>query len=152
MAAAHTGNAPVIRFSRCPADGCEALVFGIDLSDPSYLPIYTQKQTLARYAATGGSVWLALLKEKIIIGFAVVGHPFPESRWARTGMKNILELTGVEVSKAFRNQGIATQLLTSLFSDPRFDDHIVYLTAYAWSWDIAQEDRDRFKWLRFGIA
>lgn len=137
-AATHTGNPPVIGFSRCPAGGCDALVFGFDLSDPSYLPIYTQTQTLARYAATGGSVWLALLEETVIIGYAVVGHPSPDSRWARAGMENLLELTGVEVSNAFRNQGIATQLLTHLFSDPRFDDLIIYLTAYAWSWDIAQ--------------
>lgn len=196
-----TDKGPVTVSAGFPAGGSDTLAFGLDTSDPSYQPIYTRKQTLEKFAQTGGVVYLALFKEQIIIGFAVIGHPAPDSRWARAGHHRILELKAVEVSRPFRNQGIAGHLLTHLFSGSTFEDHIVFLTAYAWLWDIdhlglscdayremlmalyarfgfascrtnepnvclkpenifmarigknvSSKERDRFKWIRFGIT
>ncbi len=132
-----TDKGPVTVSAGFPVGGCDVLTFGIDTSDPVYQPIYTREQTLEQFAATGGAVRLALFRERIIIGFAVIGHPAPDSRWAREGLNGILELKAVEVARPFRNLGIAGHLLTHLFSDSTFEDHIVFLTAYAWLWDIA---------------
>lgn len=195
-----TNNGPVEIHAGFPAGGRDGLSFGIDTSDPAYQPIYTHKQTLAQFAATGGALSLALFKKRIIIGYAVIGYPPVDSRWARDRCLKILELKGVEVARPFRHQGIAGSLLTCLFSGSGFSDHIVVLSAYAWLWDMAHtdlscqayremlmalyarfgfesfqtnepnvclkpenifmarigehvslEDRERFKWLRFGI-
>jgi acetoin utilization protein AcuA len=132
-----TDKGPVIVSAGFPADKSDKLAFGLDTSDPAYQPIYTRKQTLEQFAATGGAVCLALFTERIIIGFAVIGHPAPDSRWARAGRNGILELKAVEVARSFRNQGIAGHLLTRLFSGSAFEDQIVFLTAYSWLWDIA---------------
>lgn len=137
LTAIDTDKGPVTVCAGFPAGGCDVLAFGLDTSDPAYQPIYTGKQTLEQFAATGGAVCLALFRERIIIGFAVIGHPAPDSRWARAGPNGILELKAVEVARPFRNQGIARHLLTHLFSGSAFEDHIVFLTAYAWLWDIA---------------
>jgi acetoin utilization protein AcuA len=137
LTAIHTDKGSVAICAGFPADKSDTLAFGLDTSDPAYQPIYTGKQTLEKFAATGGAVCLALFRERIIIGYAVIGHPAPDSRWVRAGRNNILELTAVEVARPFRNQGIAGHLLTRLFSGTAFEDHIVFLTAYAWLWDIA---------------
>lgn len=137
FSAIDTDNGTVTVSAGFPDGGCDVLAFGLDTSDPSYQPIYTRTQTLEHFAATGGAVCLALFRERIIIGFAVIGHPAPDSRWARAVRNGILELKAVEVARPFRNQGIAGHLLTHLFSGSAFEDHIVFLTAYSWLWDIA---------------
>lgn len=196
-----TENGPVEICTGFPAGENHGLTFGIDTSDPAYQPIYTQKRTLERFAATGGSVSLALFRNRIIIGYAVIGPPPTDSRWAKARCCKILELKGIEVARHFRNQGIAGCLMTHFFSGAVHDDRIVILSAFAWLWDIVHtgmscegyrnmltnlyagfgfesfqtnepnvclkpenifmarigknistKDRERFKWLRFGIV
>lgn len=195
-----TENGPVEICTGFPDDENDDLTFGIDTSDPAYQPIYTQKRTLERFAATGGSVSLALFRKRIIVGYAVIGSPSADSRWAKSRWSKILELKGVEVARQFRSRGVAGHLLSHLFSGAEHDDRIVILNAFAWLWDIAHtgmpcevyrnmltnlyagfgfesfqtnepnvclkpenifmarigknistKDRERFKWLRFGI-
>ncbi|MDZ7663718.1 MAG: hypothetical protein U5K27_00040 [Desulfotignum sp.] len=196
-----TDKGPVEICNGFPAGESDDLAFGIDTSDPAYQPIYTRKRTLERFAATGGSVSLALFRKWIIIGYAVIGSPSADSRWAKTRCSKILELKGIEVARQFRSRGIAGYLMTHLFSGAAHDDRIVILSAFAWLWDIAhtgmscdaysemltnlyarfgfesfqtnelnvclkpenifmarigknisKKDRERFKWLRFGIV
>ena len=184
-----------------PVDGNNGLVFGFDMSDPAYQPIYTRKQALERLEATGGTLCLALFRKRSIIGYAVIAPPSRSSRWSRVDSLPILELKAVEVAWPFRKRGIAGHLLSCLFSGSAFDDQIVYLSAYAWLWDtvytelscnayremlmrlyarfdfkslqtnepnvclkpenifmarigknISSNNRERFKWLRFGIT
>lgn len=135
-----TDRGPVEICTGFPAGERDDLVFGIDTSDPAYQPIYTQKKTLERFAATGGSVSLALFRKRIIIGYAVIGDPSGDSRWAKARWSKILELKGVEVARHFRSRGIARQLLGHLFSGPAHDDCIVILSAFAWLWDMAHTD------------
>jgi acetoin utilization protein AcuA len=196
-----TDQGPVDICSGFPADGEEALVFGIDTSDPAYQPIYTRKQSLKQLAAAGGTLCLALFRKTMIIGYAVIAPPSQNSRWAGVDVPAIQELKAVEVARPFRHRGVAGSLLTCLFSSSDFSGHIVVLSAYAWLWDMAHtnlsckayremlmslyarfgfesfqtnesnvslkpenifmarigqrvslEDRERFKWLRFGIT
>jgi acetoin utilization protein AcuA len=120
-----------------PPDGTDGLAFGLDTTDPVYQPIYTRKRNLAQIAAAGGSLSMALLRKKKIIGYAAIAPPSLNTRWARSDALPLLELKAVEVAWQFRHQGIARSLLTHLFSDAALEDHIVFLSAYAWLWDIA---------------
>jgi acetoin utilization protein AcuA len=135
-----TDKGPVQICTGFPTGKSDDLVFGIDTSDPAYQPIYTRKKTLERFAATGGSLTLALFRERIIIGYAVIGSPSGDSRWAKDRWAKILELKGVEVARPFRSRGIAGHLLNHLFSGTAHDDRIVILSAFAWLWDMAHTD------------
>ncbi len=101
-----------------------------------YCSIFTQKQTLEHIAEKGGSITLALLDHRVIIGYAVLSYPDPAERWAKSGEGVAMELKAIEVVREFRNQGIGRRLLDRLFSDSELDEKIVYLTAYAWTWDL----------------
>ncbi len=119
------------------AEGFENMEFGFDVSDPTYRPIFTRKQTLEQFAARGESVCLALLENKIITGFGVLVCPNENSRWAGTGGAITMELAAIEVARQLRNHGIARLLLSHLFSDPCLEEKIVFLSAYSWLWDLA---------------
>lgn len=195
-----TDKGPVDICRGYPATEQRPLVFGLDTSDPTYQPIYTREQSLKQLATAGGTLCLALFRKTRIIGYAGIAPPTLNSRWAGAASLPIQELKAVEVACPFRNQGIARTLLSCLFSESDFSDHIVILSAYAWLWDMAHtelscqayrkmlmtlyagfgfkpyqtnepnvclkpenifmarighrvssKDRERFKWLRFGI-
>ena len=101
-----------------------------------YTSLYTRKEDIAYFVEKRRNIALALLDNQTIIGFAVLDYPEENERWARLGNEIVMVLKAVEVLREFRNQGIARQLLTHLFSDVGLDAKIVYLTAYSWTWDL----------------
>nr|NJM02360.1 GNAT family N-acetyltransferase [Desulfobacula sp.] len=102
----------------------------------AYRLTHCTKQSLQNIVEKGGSVSLALLEHKIIVGFAVLDFPDQNERWALPGSRDIMELKAVEVLREFRNHGIARQLLAHLFSGDFAEEKIIYLTAYTWTWDL----------------
>ena len=102
----------------------------------AYRLTHCTKQSLQSIIERGGSVSLALLEHKIIVGFAVLDFPDKNARWALPDPKIVMELKAVEILREFRNHGIARQLLAHLFSDPVVEEQIIYLTAYSWTWDL----------------
>jgi len=102
----------------------------------AYRLTHCTKQSLQGIIEKGGSVSLALLEDKIIVGFAALDFPDQNERWALRDAKVIMELKAVEVLREFRNHGIARQLLARLFSGTFVEEKIIYLTAYSWTWDL----------------
>jgi len=102
----------------------------------AYRLTHCTKQSLQSIVEKGGSVSLALLEHKIIVGFAVLDFPDKNERWALPDPEIVMELKAVEVLREFRNNGIARQLLAHLFSDSAVEEQIIYLTAYSWTWDL----------------
>lgn len=123
--------------SKLTLDRFQKLIFASDFTDQGrYRSIYSKKEDLESFVKKGGKISLAILNNRIIIGFAILDYPNSEKRWARMGENIIMELTAVEVLREYRNQGIAQHLLSSLFFDPELEQKIVYLTAYSWIWDL----------------
>lgn len=123
--------------SKVPKDRMQNLVLSPHFTRHGrYCSIFTQKQSLEHIAERGGSITLALLDHGMIIGYAVLDDPDPQERWARAEEGMSMELKAIEVVREFRNQGIGRTLLDRLFSDPGLEEKIVYLTAYAWTWDL----------------
>ncbi len=124
--------------SKTDGDFLKDLIFPFKASPSSgYKPLYSSKQILEEYVEKGGSLSLALFEHKIIVGFALLHDPDEKERWIHFGRESIMELKAVEVSREFRNYGIARQLLAHLFSCPFVEEKIIYLTAYSWIWDLA---------------
>ncbi|MFA5903190.1 MAG: GNAT family N-acetyltransferase, partial [Desulfobacula sp.] len=104
---------------------------------PAYKPIYCTKKSLDGIIEKGGSISLALFKQKTIVGLAILDYPDEKVIWAHSNRESIMELKAVEVLREFRNRGIARQLMVRLFSDSFVEEKIIYLTAYSWIWDLA---------------
>jgi acetoin utilization protein AcuA len=100
--------------------------------------IFTRKETLDRILGHGGKLSLAVADKGTIIGFSSLDYPDPAERWAGIGQSIVMELCAVEVLPAFRNQGIATRLLSLLFTCPELEHKIIYLVSYRWIWDLSR--------------
>ena len=125
--------------SRITVDHIERLALATDFTTHHgpYRSIFTRKDTLQRILGRKGRIALALLDNKIIVGYAALDYPNAQERWSGLGDQSVMEMRAVEVSRGFRNQGIARQLLTRLLRDPRLNQKIIYLIAYSWTWDLA---------------
>jgi len=104
---------------------------------PAYSLLHATRQIFQGFTEKGGSVSLALLEHKTIIGYALLDYPDKTERWAHLNDNAIMELKAVEVLRDYRHHGIARQLLIDLFSEPLIEEKILYLTAYSWTWDLA---------------
>ena len=107
-------------------------------NDSLYKSIFTKKDSLRRVIGHGGQVALALLEDKVIVGFAALDIPDPGERWAGIGGRAVLELKAVEIAPGFRHYGIARRLLSELMSASELEEKIVYLVSYRWIWDMGQ--------------
>ncbi len=122
-------------------DRIQNLEFSSDFTcHAKYKSIYTKRKTLEQLAENGANIALALLNDKIIVGYAVLDYPNKKNRWARLGEKVMIELKAVEVLRGYRNHGIGRHLLLHLLSHPKLEQKIIYLTAYSWTWDLDYSD------------
>ena len=127
--------------SKVTLDRIQELIFHSDFTiHEQYRSIYTKSESLEFFAGKGGRVTLAILDNKIIIGFAVLDYPDAKDRWARAGRNTMIELKAVEVLREFRNHRIASHLLSHLLRDFKSEQKIVYLTSYSWTWDLDYSD------------
>lgn len=86
----------------------------------------------------------ALPEGRVLVGVQVgrtvaflAFHPADEAvRWGWEPFPELVELGGVEVSRAYRGLGIARGLLARAFTGGSYDDRIVYATGYTWCWDL----------------
>jgi acetoin utilization protein AcuA len=71
-----------------------------------------------------------------IVGYiTMVASNFNE-QWAKLNDNSVVELGFIEVSRNWRNLGIATKMIEVTFKDGRYDNNIVYSTEYSWHWDM----------------
>lgn len=132
-----TKTGPVHIETDLTLDRLQELIFASDFTTHGlYRSIFTRKATLERIAGRGGSITLALLEDKTIIGYAALDYPDAKERWAIIDENIAMELKAVEVSREHRNHGIAWHILFHLLSDPKLEEKIIYLTAYSWTWDL----------------
>lgn len=96
-----------------------------------------QRQALLKIAAMpGGHVTVAHSQDQINVGYVTITPPEEDSRWGRDGIEGLLELGGIEVSRAWRGLGIGKALLAATFGGGQFDGNIVLATGYRWCWDM----------------
>jgi len=107
----------------------------------NYRPIVSSKESLARAVAEpGANVTLAVFKDRLIVGFAVLRYPGPSERWLRVGDGIMMEVSVIEVSRPWRSMGISRQLLGCLINHPAQAAHIYYMVGYSWTWDLGGAD------------
>jgi len=70
-----------------------------------------------------------------IVGYAILVAPDKNERWSTYSF--IRELGALEVIPAYREKGVATQLLHNLFSDEAVEASIVIALEYYWHWDVS---------------
>lgn len=95
-----------------------------------------RQQGMLRAIAAASDGYIALaVAGRAIVGFALLCQPGPLERWAE--MPGVYELS-IEVSRYWRQLGIAHRLLRLLFNDPVWESRVVVAQGYNWHWDTEQ--------------
>lgn len=105
---------------------------------PHYSPIISSKKSLIKIASEpDANVTLATTPAGDIVGFGILQYPDPDERWVRVGERVMMELSVVEVSRAWRSGGLAKKILEFALDHPLKEEKILYMVGYSWTWDIA---------------
>jgi len=92
-------------------------------------PVMETKKMLVNLAEEN-IVSIAYNEKNEIIGYLIV----VKSQEERFNSEKTYQIGSIEVSKDYRNLGIAMELM-KLFEDKFFDDKIVYTFCFSWHWD-----------------
>ena len=102
-----------------------------------YNPIISNKEILkALTLEPDANVTVACCEDGMIVGLGVLRYAKPEDRWVRVGEHIMMEVAAVEVSRAWRYQGISSQLLRMLVDHPLEARRIFFMVGYSWTWDL----------------
>ncbi|MCD4677407.1 MAG: GNAT family N-acetyltransferase [Desulfobacula sp.] len=131
------GNVTICSF--CSPDKIASLSFKEMFGNPKrYKPIISKKDTLIASAFEPDvNVSLAYTGDRKIVGFSMLRYPHSDERWAKVENRAMMEVSVIEVSRTWRSQGIAKQLLQSVLSHPLKENRIIYMVGYSWTWDLA---------------
>ncbi len=82
-----------------------------------------------------GKLCLALLNDKVVIGYLAGWRPSENDRW-RALEDLMFEMGAIEVSRNYRGQGIGDLLFEAMMADEFFEEKIAYMNGFSWHWDL----------------
>ena len=102
-----------------------------------------QKNALINVAGLeGGNVTVAI-KDSMLVAYIGIHHPSEKERWGKQARHWLYELGAIEVSRNYRELGLAKAMLDVTFDDPFYDDKIMLTTAFTWHWDLEGTDMSK---------
>jgi acetoin utilization protein AcuA len=132
-----TPGGPLTFRSLCPPGLFSRLELDQGLGSFPHYSSIIQKLAVFERIASGedGNVILALLGERLVVGYAVCYYPEQRERWARLG-KLMYEMGAIEVSRGYRHLHLAQRLAELSVDADFFEDKIAYMNGFSWHWDL----------------
>lgn len=120
----------------CPADKLDKLNVDEGIRMFSRHNPERQKQALVKVARLAGGNIVTGIHDGMLVSYIGLHHPSERERWGKPGYQWLYELGAIEVSRAYRQSGLAEDMLDVAFDDPFYDDKIILTTAFTWHWDL----------------
>ena len=136
-----TPAGPVFLQDRCPPALVERLRADSGLRAFARLPQREHALLLGLAQRSDSRLALASTQSGVIVGQVTLA---PVDGWWE-GLENTYEIA-IEVSTAWRNLGIARQLLTLVFEREPLERHIVLGMGLSWHWDMQGLGINRFRY------
>ena len=104
---------------------------------PRYKPIISKKEHLIRICSQPDvNVTIASSSRGEIVGIGLLQSPAPNDRWNKVGQRMMMEVSAVEVNRAWRSMRIAQKIAELVVDHPLKEDLILYMVGYSWTWDL----------------
>lgn len=132
-----TGPGTLFIVPRCPPHMFPRLEMDKGIGNFAHYSSIIQKIEVFQRVASeeGGRVALAVMGERLIVAYLAGWYPSPDERWSR--LDHVMyEMGAIEVSRNFRNMGIAAKLFLTIMEDDFFEDKIAYMNGFSWHWDL----------------
>jgi acetoin utilization protein AcuA len=120
----------------CPAEKLEKLSVDEGIRMFSRHNPERQKNALINVARLEGGNVIAGTKDSLLVSYIGIHQPSERERWGKQAHHWLFELGAIEVSRNFRELGLAEAMLDVAFDDPFYDDKIMLTTAFTWHWDL----------------
>jgi acetoin utilization protein AcuA len=120
----------------CPAEKLEPLTVDSGILMFSRNNPDRQKKALLNVAGSEGGNVITAVRGDTLVGYIGIHHPSDNERWGKPGYDWLYELGAIEVSRNFREVGMAMAMMHAAWDDPFYDDKVVLTTAYTWHWDL----------------
>lgn len=132
-----TENGTLSIIPRCPPELFAKLELENGLGNfPHYSSIIQKLDVFAKVASQrDGKVTLAVIRDRVIVGYAACWYPGPDERWSKLG-DLLYEMGALEVSRNFRRLNLGTKIVTVILDDDMFNDKIAYMNGFSWHWDL----------------
>ncbi len=95
-----------------------------------------QKNALINVARLEGGNVIVGTKDSLLVAYIGIHHPSEKERWGKPAHHWLFELGAIEVSRNYRELGLAEAMLDVALDDPLYDDKVVLATAFTWHWDL----------------
>ncbi len=103
---------------------------------PHYSSMIQKLEMFERIASgEDGNVLLTLANGNNVVAYACCYYPSAGERWAALG-KLMYEMGAIEVSRNWRNLGIAQILVRMAMDRDFYEDKIAYMNGFSWHWDL----------------
>jgi acetoin utilization protein AcuA len=131
----HEGSILIV--PKCPPQLIGQLQLDAGLGHFSHYSSIIQKLDVFEKIASSrdGTVALALVHGKIIVGYATGSYPESTERWSKLG-DLMYELATIEVSRNYRGMDLSNALVGSVMQDDWHEDKITYMNGFSWHWDL----------------
>jgi acetoin utilization protein AcuA len=120
----------------CPAEMLKGLTVDEGICMFSRHNPDRQKRALVNVAEQEGGNVIAGTSGGLLISYVGIHRPSEKERWGKPGYPWLFELGAIEVSRNYRELGLAVSMLDAAFNDPFYEDKIVLTTAFTWHWDL----------------
>ncbi len=133
----HTPKGELLFRALCPPGSFVGLKLDPGLGRFAHYSSMIQKLELFQRIASGedGNVILALADGNTVVAYACCYYPAPGERWAALG-KLMYEMGAIEVSRNWRNLGIAQKLVHMAMDRDFYEEKIAYMNGFSWHWDL----------------
>jgi acetoin utilization protein AcuA len=105
-----------------------------------------QRKALVKVAGLDGGNVTGGFIDDLLVSYVGIHHPSERERWGKPGYDWLFELGAIEVSRNFRELGLAEAMLGTAFDDPFYDDKIMLTTAFTWHWDLEGTGMDKLQY------
>jgi acetoin utilization protein AcuA len=130
----------------CPTEKLEGLAVDEGIRMFSRHNPERQKKALVNVAKLEGGNIIAGIKDGVLVSYIGLHHPSERERWGKPGYPWLFELGAIEVSRNYRELGLAGTMLDIGFDDPFYDDKVVLTTAFTWHWDLEGTGMDKMRY------
>lgn len=133
-----TEHGPLAIIPHCPPELFPHLELDSGLGSFSHYSSIIQKLEVFEQAASepGGRVCVALVGERVLVGYGACWYPDKGERWARLG-ELMYEMGALEVSRNYRSTNLGRRIFDTLMEEKDFfEQKIAYMNGFSWHWDL----------------
>lgn len=102
----------------------------------SFRPPQKQKEALLALAAAEDAAVFLAARDDLLVGYCTLHPPDPVTTFGAARLPFLLEMGAIEVSSAWRFEGLGRSLLELAFGSDALEDYIVISCEYWWHWDL----------------